>query len=684
MPQRHLVFARPTIGSDREDRSFGPPGPDALAALFPELQSIPAALTSWSGSRRQALKEAHAAALGVPFIVFGCGLLRAPPRRNGASPVLSATAVAVGGPRSRAANAFLSDRLLANHGWESPELLERGAATRRELVAQKVGGSWWHSAELPTTEGTALVVADRSASEVVCRAMLAAALAQNPAAKVVLLAAAASPPRGLLEVAAARGCAVVAAAVDPWAAIERAARIYVAGGETGFLALLAGREVHCFGNSFYSGWGVTIDCEAVPQRPFGRTLDEIFAGACLVATRCVDPYRNRATSFEEIVSILGDWRRTEAANRHIAVCVGMSFWKRRRVADFLLSAAGAPVFRRTARSAVAAARARPGSSIALWASRAPKGLAKAAWEHGIPLVRVEDGFLRSVGLGSDFTPSASLVLDNLGMHYDPRTRSDLERLLRETEFDPTLIERARRLIVRIVARGITKYNLHASRVAIDLPPNIRRILVAGQVEDDLSVRLGGGEIRGNLDLLGRVRAANPDACILYKPHPDIEAGHRRGAIPDCLAEKFADFVVRGFSTAALLAEIDELHTLTSLAGFEALLRRRRVVVYGKPFYAGWGLTTDLAPIDRGRQLSIEELVAGALILYPRYLDPVTRLSCAPEIMIERLCDPTLWQAGPLVMLRRLQGVLARRWSGLAARPPKLAAGRGWRSFGASM
>ncbi len=394
-----------------------------------------------------------------------------------------------------------------------------------------------------------------------------------------------------------------------------------------------------------------------------------------MATRCLDPYRNRAAPFEEVASILADWRRVEAANRRIAVCVGMSFWKRRRVADFLLSAAGPPVFRRTARGAVAAARARPGGAIAVWASRAPEGLAKAASERGVPLVRVEDGFVRSVGLGSDFTPTASLVLDNFGMHYDPRTRSGLERLLRDTEFDPALIERAHRLIARIVARGVTKYNLAPSALAVDLPSGSRRILVPGQVEDDLSVRLGGGAILGNLDLLGRVRAANPDACILYKPHPDIEAGHRPGVVPDGLAGKFADIVVRGVSTAALLAEIDELHTLTSLAGFEALLRGRRVVAYGRPFYAGWGLTTDLAPIDRGRRLSIEELVAGALILYPRYLDPLTRLPCAPEIVIERLGDPNLWRAGPLVMLRRLQGALSRRRGGVAGMARRRAAER---------
>jgi capsular polysaccharide export protein len=289
-------------------------------------------------------------------------------------------------------------------------------------------------------------------------------------------------------------------------------------------------------------------------------------------------------------------------------------------------------------------------------------LAEAAERQGVSLIRVEDGFVRSVGLGSDFMPPASLVLDSRGMHFDPSVRSDLERLLLETDFGVALVNRARALIARLVVGGVTKYNLGEQTLSVDWPGGRRRILVPGQVEDDLSVRLGGEGVRGNLDLLARVRGANPDAFILYKPHPDVDAGHRKGKIPDDVARRFADIVIRGVSTAALLDKIDELHTLTSLAGFEALLRRRRVVVYGRPFYAGWGLTTDLTGIDRGRLLSLEELVAGALILYPRYLDPVTRLPCGPEIIIERLGAPKLWRAGPLVVARRLQGVLTRRWS----------------------
>jgi capsular polysaccharide export protein len=108
--------------------------------------------------------------------------------------------------------------------------------------------------------------------------------------------------------------------------------------------------------------------------------------------------------------------------------------------------------------------------------------------------------------------------------------------------------------------------------------------------------------------------------------------------------------------------VDEVHTLTSLAGYEALLRNRRVVVHGQPFYAGWGLTEDLAPLPRrNRRLSLEELTAGLLLLYARYVDPVTGLPCPAEVLLDRLATPALWRAGLLVQLRQLQGrLMARR------------------------
>jgi capsular polysaccharide export protein len=634
------------------------------AALFPDF----------------VIEQGHPAASDLPFATLAEGLLHAPPYAGPAASGLSVVALSVSGPPS-SADRLDPARILAARGWETPALMDRAQAARRALLAARLGGIWWED-EAPIGAGDALVALAEPVvpggavpSEAALIAMLDAALAEHPPERIVVLAPRRVQLRRLdakLAAAAARGVRLIAGGVAPLPAVERAAQIYSCGGETGFLALLAGRPVRAFAASFYTGWGLTGDAADVSQHGIARTLDEVFAAHSLIATRYRDPFRNRPAAFEDTLALLAEWRRVEIANRRIAVCAGMSFWKRRRVADFLRSTARVPVFRRSAAGAVAAAcraSVREPRAIAVWASRLPSGLAELAARGGVPLIRVEDGFVRSVGLGADFLPPASLVFDGGGMYYDPRSRSDLDHVLSETEFDPALVERARRLIAQLVGRGVTKYNLGGQAPVWDAPSGVRRILVPGQVEDDLSVLFGGGEIRSNLDLLARARDTNPDAFILYKPHPDVAAGHRKGAVPEALARRFADAIAQNVSTAALLAGIDEVHTMTSLAGFEALLRGRQVTVYGRPFYAGWGLTSDTIAMDRGRRLNLEELVAGALILYPRYLDPVTRLPCGPEIIIERLDQPEVWRPGLLVLARRLQGRLVRRLSDMRTAPP---------------
>jgi capsular polysaccharide export protein len=82
-----------------------------------------------------------------------------------------------------------------------------------------------------------------------------------------------------------------------------------------------------------------------------------------------------------------------------------------------------------------------------------------------------------------------------------------------------------------------------------------------------------------------------------------------------------------------------------------------VITHGQPFYAGWGLTRDLAaPIARrNRLLTLEQLVAATLILYPRYVDPVTRLPCPPEVLTQRLSVGMMPKSGFLQTLRSMQG-----------------------------
>jgi capsular polysaccharide export protein len=161
--------------------------------------------------------------------------------------------------------------------------------------------------------------------------------------------------------------------------------------------------------------------------------------------------------------------------------------------------------------------------------------------------------------------------------------------------------------------------------------------VPGQVEDDASIRLGAGTIRTNDLLIKTVRESNPDAFIIYKPHPDVMATNRRGRVSVKALKGICDHIETGASVISCIEASDEIHTITSLTGFDALLRGKRVVVYGVPFYAGWGLTVDHMHMPRRtRRLTLQELAAGALILYPGYFDRKTNGFVECETIIERI------------------------------------------------
>ena len=61
------------------------------------------------------------------------------------------------------------------------------------------------------------------------------------------------------------------------------------------------------------------------------------------------------------------------------------------------------------------------------------------------VVRIEDGFYRSVGLGSDFVYPSSLVFDRSGIYLDPRTPSDLESILNSQVFTQNDLARAKQI-----------------------------------------------------------------------------------------------------------------------------------------------------------------------------------------------------------------------------------------------
>ena len=427
--------------------------------------------------------------------------------------------------------------------------------------------------------------------------------------------------------------------INPWPLIEGAERVYTVSSQLGFEALMAGTAVTCFGMPFYAGWGLTDDRVACPRRGVPRSLEHVFCAAYMQYPIYYDPYRDRLTKLETVISIL-DYLATEQGldtDHERLILSGFRSWKRRHCLRFAPRHRSKPQFIENLTAAGDTA-SRQTAALWAWASKAPPGALPALRKAGINAALVEDGFLRSVGLGADLVEPCSLVVDDLGIYYDPSSESRLERLITQaSQFpdDAPELARARRLVDRLVAAQVTKYNTgRAPEIAP--PADLPIILVPGQVEDDASIRRGTGEINTNLDLLKAARAANPDATLVFKPHPDVEAGLRPGKLGR-EALDYADLIADNAAVPPLIDLADEIWTMTSLLGFEALLRGKPVTCCGLPFFAGWGLTRDLMECNRRTaRPGIDALAWAALIAYPKYVDPVSKLPCEAELIVDRL------------------------------------------------
>lgn len=428
--------------------------------------------------------------------------------------------------------------------------------------------------------------------------------------------------------------------ISPYTLFEGARAVYTVSSGLGFEAIFAGHKPRVFGQPFYAGWGLTTDAFEVQRRQRTLTRAQLFAAAMILYPRWYDPYHDTLCELETVIDTLEAQTRCWREDRRGWHAVGMSLWKRPHLQKFYGSRL--PV---TFGDAPADISDRPQM---VWAGKADN-ISSA-------MTYVEDGFIRSRGLGAALVPPVSLVSDDLGIYYDPSRPSRLEKWIEiRSQLRPDQELRAARLIRSLTDAGISKYNTGAAPRSL---PDGHRILVCGQVADDASIRTGTSDITSNQALLDAVRAAHPNAVILFKPHPDVEAGLREGALTN---PELANLIVTDTDPATLLAQVHEVHTMTSLMGFEALLRGLPVTTYGAPFYAGWGLTRDMSDVPPRRRATptLEGLVHATLIDYPRYFDPKTGLPCPVEVAVERLSTGDIPQRGRINrIVSKVQGHFA--------------------------
>ncbi|EIC22582.1 capsular polysaccharide biosynthesis protein [Thiorhodovibrio frisius] len=593
------------------------------------------AIAGWGAKPNTARARRYAARHGLPYLALEDGFVRSHGTGERFPPlalVVDDQGIYYNSTRPSALETLLAsetDVLAAGIG-------EQASTARELLLTHRL--SKYNQAQAtftPEDSGPRILVVDQTAGDMSVQlggadastfaAMVAAARAEHPQARLYIKThpeVSSGRKRGYLShLQDDAHTQLLREPCNPHALIAAMDQVYVVSSTLGFEALLARKPVTVFGQPWYAGWGVTDDRQpAFPRRTRQRSVLELFAAAYLHYSRYLNPATHERGTLFDVIDWLLLQRQGVARLPRRVIAVGMRRWKAAHLKPILAMAPEGVRFVRQV-PALAKQDVQPGDGLVHWGRDAPAGLPEFAKRQSLPIQRLEDGFYRSVGLGSDLIRPRSLVLDRQGLYFDPRGPSDLETLLNTAQFTADDCQRAARIRQTIVNQGLTKYNLEPPG-QLHWPADGRPIILApGQVEDDASIRYGCEQVRTNLDLLESVRAAQPEAFIVYKPHPDVLSGNRRGRVLLEAARQYADWVEPHASPVACLNAADAVHTLTSLTGFEALLRAKPVRVYGRPFYAGWGLTEDQRPIPRrARRLMLDELVAGVMLHYAFYWD----------------------------------------------------------------
>lgn len=458
---------------------------------------------------------------------------------------------------------------------------------------------------------------------------------------------------------------------NPIALLAQASAVYTVSSHMGFEALLLGKKVHNFGVNWYAGFGLTDD-EFIKNGEIYQkvikhyqhlnianpTTAQLFYASYVRYSHYANPAIHQACDLSELMDYLianRDWQDKLAGR---VLVYDFSRWKIPFVREFLgFSGVDLTIKPKTKwwfflpykvnekrakrDDARALADKLDGFSYVAWGQKSKQLLQDKLHELGVanPCIWcMEDGFIRSNGLGATLIAPLSVVLDDVGIYFDATAPSRLEMILNTLHLTDEQQKRANNLHELLLTKRVSKYNVPTKnhefiRQINRLKSENRPIhLVVGQVEDDASVQKCTSVIKKNSELLADVRGRYPDDVIIYKPHPDVEAGLRVGKANN---HHLADMVAHDVAMPDCLDVCDVVHTISSLTGFEALLRAKKVVCYGLPFYAGFGLTTDIIEADnlpkqqalsrRTRphlpSLDLPTLIFGTLVAYPMYHVP---------------------------------------------------------------
>lgn len=271
-----------------------------------------------------------------------------------------------------------------------------------------------------------------------------------------------------------------------------------------------------------------------------------------------------------------------------------------------------------------------------------------AFQVNVPLIKKEDGFLRSADTWTNMHVPAKYVEGisftfSPDVHYFESTKASyLERLINDKNIviSDEQRKRARKCIDRIVATHLTKYNhqpIYTPKIGRD---GVKKILVVDQSYGDFSISRGMAGDDTFRTMLHAAMQENPEADIIIKTHPDalaVGTVRKGGYYSHIKTHDNIYTITETINPISLIKSVDKVYVCTTQLGFEALMCGKEVHTFGMPFYAGWGLTHDYLKCERRNSTrTLEEIFYIAYIMYSFYVNPQKKCRCEIEEAMDYL------------------------------------------------
>nr|WP_275980306.1 hypothetical protein [Halalkalibacter alkaliphilus] len=426
-------------------------------------------------------------------------------------------------------------------------------------------------------------------------------------------------------------------------------KVYTKDSPNALVALVADKTVITFGSPFYAGWGLTEDRKKIENRSRTLSIKELVGVSLIKYPLYINPFTKDKIEVEESVLLqekvgsieskydISLMKKSETEGDDTSRSSNNHYYDLKEDLETKKVGIVSPGLKKMAnldKLLPAEVVFDPAGDqieeldyVGGWGLKPGYKDARVfAEKHGVPYLAMEDGFLRSVGLGVDGAPSLSFSLDDVGVYYDASKPSRLENILNSTGWETKeLIDDAKKAIQLIKENYLSKYNTGRIMDPSEFRQNGRkRVLVVDQTLGDMSIALGLGSQQSFINMFYKAKQENPGADIYVKVHPDVIAGKKQGNIQNLKEDEHTIILSEGTNPLSLLENMDAVYVVTSQMGFEALLLGKEVHCFGMPFYAGWGITHDELNLDRRtKNRSLEELFAASYMLYCTYLNPKT-------------------------------------------------------------